>query len=333
MHRAARSTHAIRTSLIFRLVAATLTAAGALCVVFGSPASASTTDGVATVTTPGTFTALASGGSTTLFTVGLPANAACSGDTATGNYHVFSYMLPKGTSLSTVSFTTGLPSTGYGLVDNTGSYYGAVNTAITTGQITGIPNNFEWAPVVTNSVYSVAQLTAQPWEVGLACADVHGVVSDNWNTELTFTAAGSDPTGFTWSAVPGGNAVTTTTTTTTTTGGTTTTTAAPTDTTTTTTAASTTTTTTTAAGAATAATNSGSGTSSGDPSSGGSVASSSGTGAGSTGNLAFTGVPVAKGVGLGLLGIGLGFILLSRGPRRRLTHAHAHAHSSPGAIR
>jgi len=35
------------------------------------------------------------------------------------------------------------------------------------------------------------------------CANSSGHVTDNWNTEVTFTASGSDANGFTWAAVPG----------------------------------------------------------------------------------------------------------------------------------
>jgi hypothetical protein len=90
-------------------------------------------------------TALTSGGSTTQFTLGLPAGAACTGDTATGGYHIYSYLVPLGTALSSVTFIQH-PSSGFGLFDSTGSYYGPVNTAIGTGQIVGIPNDFEWGP-------------------------------------------------------------------------------------------------------------------------------------------------------------------------------------------
>ena len=40
-----------------------------------------------------------SGGSSTPFTVVLPANASCSGDTAHDGYHVYSYLVPRGTDL------------------------------------------------------------------------------------------------------------------------------------------------------------------------------------------------------------------------------------------
>ena len=47
--------------------------------------------------------------------------------------------------------------------------------------------------------------TPGTWEAGLLCADSNtgGTVTDNWNTEVTFAASGTDPNGFTWSAVPG----------------------------------------------------------------------------------------------------------------------------------
>ena len=149
-----------RTTVLHR---SALAAATAGLVVLGlgaaGTAGASTIDGTATVSSPGTTTALASGGSTTQFTVTLPAQASCDGDTATGGYHVYSYLVPKGTALSSVTFNS-FPSTGYGLVDAIGTYYGPVNTAVTTGQIIGIPNDFEWGPLVTTDGGSVPLTTS-----------------------------------------------------------------------------------------------------------------------------------------------------------------------------
>lgn len=192
------------------LAAAVLTgvAAMATMAVTGvSPASAATLNSVATIANPTTDAYLASGGSKAPFTVTLPANAACSGDTATDGYHVYSYLVPKGTNLSSVTFID-FPSTGYGFVNNIGTYYGPVNTAATTGQIIGIPNNFEWAPLVTDDGVSLSTLltsgsTPGVWEAGIACANSSHALTDNWNTEVTFKSSSSDPTGFVWSAVPG----------------------------------------------------------------------------------------------------------------------------------
>ena len=198
-----------------RLMTAGLAAlAGAVTLVTtavsATPASAATVNGIATIASPGTATPLTSGGSTTPFSVSLPAQAACSGDTATHSYHVYSYLVHKGVALSGVTFV-GLPSAGYGLVDSTGTYYGAVNTAIGTGQIIGIPNNFEWGPLESADGVPLATLlytgsgssASGIWESGIACADTNGALVDNWNTEVTFAAKASDPNGFTWTAVPG----------------------------------------------------------------------------------------------------------------------------------
>ena len=45
--------------------------------------------------------------------------------------------------------------------------------------------------------------TSGVWETGLVCANSSGAVTDYWNAEVTFTASGSDPNGFTFAAVPG----------------------------------------------------------------------------------------------------------------------------------
>ena len=195
------------------VVLATVAVLATLAAATATPASAATVDAVATIASPGTTTPLASGGSTTQFTVSLPAQAACSGDTASSGYHVYSYLVPKGTNLSTVTFQLA-PSVGLGLFDTTGTYYGPANTAISTGQIIGIPNDFEWAPIIskgyapltgsTGLLYTGSGASASGiWEAGLACANTSGVLVDNWNTEVTFSADSSDANGFTWTAIPG----------------------------------------------------------------------------------------------------------------------------------
>jgi len=192
----------MRISRLRRVVAG-VTVAGTTLALGATAASASTLDGTATITNP-SLTPLTSGGSTTVFSVALPAGAACTGDTATDGYHVYSYLVPQGTSITGITFTTH-PSTGLGLVNNTGVYYGPVNTAINTGQIISIPTNFEWAPLLTDGATLSSLLaggTSGVWDAGLACANSSGVLTDYWNTVVTFTASGSDPNGFVWSTGP-----------------------------------------------------------------------------------------------------------------------------------
>ena len=158
-----------------------------------------------TITDPSSAT-ITSGGSATPFSVELPANAACTGDTATGGYHVYSYLVPLGTTIPAITFTTH-PSTGLGLVNNTGLYYGPVNTANTTGQIIGIPTNFEWGPLLGDGATLASLLdsgsTPGEWDAGLACANSSGTLTDYWNIEVNFVASSRDSAGFVWTTGPG----------------------------------------------------------------------------------------------------------------------------------
>jgi hypothetical protein len=76
-------------------------------------ASAATLGGTATISDPTTNNPLAGGGSATMFTVVLtPAPADCSGDTSTDGYHVYSYLLPESTAITSDNFSSGSPSEG-----------------------------------------------------------------------------------------------------------------------------------------------------------------------------------------------------------------------------
>jgi hypothetical protein len=212
-----RSSRTSRASLIRVLSAGTLLGVASVALVGVSQASASTVGGSATIVDQ---TIPATGGSNDLFTVQLPAGAACTGDTSTDGYHEFSYLIPQG-SISQSSFATslnftgppaGTPSKGLGLVEqSTGDVWEGKSTAPTTAEVIGIPADFQWAQLVTQLYYPLDgsggllynNNTSGIWETGIACANSSGVISDYWNTEVTFTASATDGNGFTWSAVPG----------------------------------------------------------------------------------------------------------------------------------
>ena len=162
-------------------------------------AAAAATAGTAQITVPGSSTPLRSGGSETPYGVALPQGAGCPGDTAHKGYHVFSYLVPKDVSPTAVSFKTGVPSRWFGYIAE-GAYYGAINTAENTGQIVELPSEFTWSRLTPHDLFDHGQATAT-WEGGIACANVEGVVTNYWNTEVVFRAAGADPGGFTWSMV------------------------------------------------------------------------------------------------------------------------------------
>ena len=204
-----------RAAVSIRALTAGLVAVGSLTVLSvaeSTTASASTLNGVATIANPVTLAADTSGGSNTQFTVSLPAGASCDGDSASDGYYVYSYLVPEGTNVSSLTFKH-VPSGGYGFVSPSGTYYGPINTAIGTGQVNTIPGDLEFGPLVSDDgialstlLYTGSGTTASGvWEAGIACANGNdnGVLTDNWNTEVTFAANSSDPNGFVWTAVPG----------------------------------------------------------------------------------------------------------------------------------
>jgi hypothetical protein len=125
------------------------------------------TPGAEVIVHPGTTKPLASGGSRTPYGVVLPPGAACPGDTAHDGYLVYSYLVPGTASPTDVNFKRGIPNRWYGYIA-AGSYFGAVNTAESTGQVVGLPYDFVW------------------------------------NSRIVFTADASDPGGFTWKVVDQG---------------------------------------------------------------------------------------------------------------------------------
>jgi hypothetical protein len=318
------------------LAAVALMAAGSMLLVLERTAAAATPtfSGPATVADGSSDQTELSGGSAALFTFNLPSAAACPGDTTTGGYLVDSYLVPQSTALSSLTFSSGFPSAGFALYNSANNKaYVAQNTNTGTGQISGIPNTFEFGSTsqVGHSRPSLTNLLSGTgvWEAGIAC-ELNGALTDYWNTEITFTASTSDPGGFVWTQVPGNQTGAAGTTTTTGAGGSaTTTTTDPSGTTTTTGASGSTTTTstttpssstTTVAGVSSAASGgTGSGSSgSGSTSGSGSAGTGSSTpGSGTSGTLAFTGFPVGKGIGLGLLAVGIGLVLLAWEPKVR----------------
>jgi hypothetical protein len=172
---------------------------------------------------------LYAGGSTTQFGLSLPGQGGQEGSTQAfcANYsqsnpqQLDSYLVPEGTDPSTVTFSPAGPSTGGGLFESTGSYYGFQSTNNTTGALPSLPGDFEWEPLVSGNFETLNELLSEGttpgvWETGLACVNEQGAdqgqVTTLWNIQITFVASSSDPNGFTWK-VPTPPPPTTTTTT------------------------------------------------------------------------------------------------------------------------
>ncbi len=127
-------------------------------------------------------------------------------DYASAVYQLFTYFVPRGTDISTLTFTN-RPSTGYGLFDVSGTYVGGINSTgsgsiatrfVLAGALrAGIPLDGPGGLIPSGST--------AVWEAGIACTDITGQhIANYWNNEVTLERSTTDPDGFTWRTVPGG---------------------------------------------------------------------------------------------------------------------------------
>jgi hypothetical protein len=152
------------------------------------------TNGEARIVALDGVTPLNSGGSETMFDVALPRGAHCAHDTEHFGYHVWSYMVPKGTDPTSVRFIGLVPTPGLGFVGG-GQLLAAANTAVDSGDIVLPPLSF----AMWDSTFVLPHgARTETWEAGLACIDNHNRLSQYWNVEVRFSASTSDPQGVTW---------------------------------------------------------------------------------------------------------------------------------------
>jgi hypothetical protein len=151
--------------------------------------------GPAIIATPDGASPLNAGGSATPFTVLLPRGTHCAHDTEHYGYHVWSYLVPKGTDPTSVHFVGLVPTPGFGFVGG-GQLLAGVNTEANTGRIL-LPATLSFALWSATDLLR-PQATTATLEGGLACIDSQSRMSAYWNVEFRFTANPSDPQGVTW---------------------------------------------------------------------------------------------------------------------------------------
>lgn len=194
----------VRTAAKVGIATASVSIAGT--VALAAAAGAVATSGPVTIVDPTTNVALAGPqASAKQFAANVPSPSLCPGSTASNGYHVFSFMVPAGTDPSTVSFSTGVPSTGLGYFDTGGNYQGPINTS-TTGQVLVPSAGLTWVSPALGATgsYTVTDLTGgstKTWDSGWACADTTGAVQKYWDQQITFTTSTTDAKGFTWTPV------------------------------------------------------------------------------------------------------------------------------------
>jgi hypothetical protein len=185
---------------------------------------------------------LATGGSTTLFSLTVPAGSppiTCEGDSVVDGWRVSSFITVTSVNIADVTFNSTGPSPLTFGAELRSPLFANGAPVVNKNVATDPKGQFVDVPSFSFQSRTSGQIVAGTYNTGLVCIK-GGVVGRVWQTQITFVPSASDPLGVTWCAGTscGGS-------------GTTTTTAAPPSTTTTTTVAGSSTTTTTVAGATT----------------------------------------------------------------------------------
>ena len=153
---------------------------------------------------------ITSGGSATAFALTPPSGAACTGDSATGNFRVQSYMVPSSVNPATLTFGAQGPIPGgtganlrQPLFSSAGSPVLNRTTAVEAtpgsgGLLTGLP-------AISFAVFGANGPTIVPagtYNLGWACtvgAASATQLDRYWNVQLTFAVTPNDsPSGITW---------------------------------------------------------------------------------------------------------------------------------------
>ncbi len=186
-------------------------------------ASAATNAGPAAVIVPngsgpGAGQKLASGGSATPFSFRLPSGAACTGDSAMGEYRVQSYMVPAAVNPDALQFNSQGPvPAGVGaayrqpLFDTTSSAY--VNAQTANALSPGGPGPVVNIPGFDFVVFNPGDIPAGTYNIGIACTlgpPSPTQLDKYWNARMIVSTAPADvPAQITWTIVE--DATTTTT--------------------------------------------------------------------------------------------------------------------------
>jgi len=148
---------------------------------------------------------LTGGTGTTLWTLALPAQAKCSGDTATNSFHTFTYVVPAAVDPGGMHFGAEGPDTAeaHPIFDDGGGPVIAVNTAPVTGQVLPVPYfTLEWGGDLTP--FDSMSLPPGTYNIGIACGTAQGVVDKFWNVQETFVGDPKIATGagaFAWTVL------------------------------------------------------------------------------------------------------------------------------------
>jgi hypothetical protein len=156
-------------------------------------------EGSVVITTPD-GTPLSGGGSATPFTLQLPENATCPGDSANDDWRVQGFMIPTADDPGTIA---------YGVIGPEGTQFAlfAFDTRPFAHQLlpvnagAGQQARIATLPELTFTIFPPGAVPAGPYKVGIACTYFRSTAK-YWDAEIVVTdSAADEPSQFVWTVV------------------------------------------------------------------------------------------------------------------------------------
>lgn len=154
--------------------------------------------GDVSVTQPTSDAALTRGGSATPFTMRLPDNATCPGDSADDDFRVDSFLVPRATDISTMRFKSQGPQVpgGWAIYKTTTSPF--ISEFTDDAEKKGDPGSILPLPPLSFGVFTSGELAPGEYVMGVSCS-LFGEVKRYWSTDIALVADATDkPAGIRW---------------------------------------------------------------------------------------------------------------------------------------
>jgi hypothetical protein len=162
------------------------------------PASVTASGAVKVVTGAASSTPRVSGGSATPFSLKLPPNSTCQGDSAHANFRVQSFVVPAGTDPGTIAYKSQGPKVAGGW-----ALYMPNTRAFIQEQTDNASNDTAPGPILplpdlNFAVFTGGELPAGHYVVGVACT-LYNQTTRYWATDIVVTADAKDtPSHLRW---------------------------------------------------------------------------------------------------------------------------------------
>jgi len=188
-------------------------AAGAavLAIIAATPsasAAAGTREGdVTIVDIQGSYGPLLRGGSATPFSLRLPADATCPGDSMHDQWRGQTFIVPSSVDTTTLTYALDKPKGdgNYALYADTTRPL--MQVMLRANETAGKPGSFDAFPPMSFAVFTPGLLKDGTYKVGVACTYFRETAKV-WDTEIVITSSPADkPAGFVWrlASVPAGS--------------------------------------------------------------------------------------------------------------------------------